>query len=255
MREEFDPERKDPALDRMVCVGHSMGGLVSRLLTADGGDDFWKLVSDRPLDDLRLKDETRAELRQTFYFKRQDCVSRVVFMGTPHHGSRLSPSAVGRLAVKLVHLPHDLMEVTQDVASENPDLPKFDKKPLPTSVDLLAPEAPALELIAARPRPPVVHYHSIIGVISPSQAKLETWLSGDKERGDGVVPYSSAHLPVGPGGVVDSERIVEADHFHVHHHPLAILELRRILLEHLKESETAAVIVPVSGSAKKGAVD
>jgi hypothetical protein len=55
------------------------------------------------------------------------------------------------------------------------------------------------------------------------------------------VPYSSAHLDG-----VDSEVTVEADHFHVHHHPRAILELRRILLEHLKESETAAVIVPVS---------
>jgi pimeloyl-ACP methyl ester carboxylesterase len=243
MREEFDPDHKDPALDRMVFVGHSMGGLVSRLLTVNGGDDFWKLVSDRPLEDYRLKDATRSELRQTFYFPRQDYVSRVVFLGTPHHGSRLSPSAVGRLAVKLVHLPRDLMEATQDVASENPDLPKFDKKPLPTSVDLLAPEAPALELIAARPRPPVVHYHSIIGVISPKETKLETWLSGDKERGDGVVPYNSAHLDG-----VDSELVVEADHFHVHHHPRAILELRRILLEHLKESETTAVVVPVSQS-------
>ena len=41
-------QRRDPALDQMVLVGHSMGGLVSRLQTVDGGDDFWKLVSDEP---------------------------------------------------------------------------------------------------------------------------------------------------------------------------------------------------------------
>ena len=39
----------------MVLVGHSMGGLVSKLLTVDSGDDFWKLVSDRPFDDLKLQ--------------------------------------------------------------------------------------------------------------------------------------------------------------------------------------------------------
>ncbi len=52
------------------------------------------------------------------------------------------------------------------------------------------------------------------------------------EPGDGVVPYSSAHLEG-----VDSELVVPADHFTVHHHPLAVLEVRRILLEHLKEGE------------------
>jgi pimeloyl-ACP methyl ester carboxylesterase len=244
LREELDPAHKDQALDRMVFVGHSMGGLVSRLLTVDGGDDFWKLVSDHPLDQLQLREDTRTELRQTFYFKRTDCVTRVVFMGTPHGGSQLSPSRLGRLAVKLVHMPRDLMQETKDLANENPDLaPLLKKRPLPTSVDLLAPGAPALQLIAARPLPPVVHYHSIIGVLSPNEEKVETWVFGEHEPGDGVVPYKSAHLEG-----TDSELIVDADHFHVHHHPRAILELRRILLEHLQESERSAEIIPVSGS-------
>ena len=39
-----------PALDQMVLVGHSMGGLVSRLMTVDSGDDFWHLVSTQPFD-------------------------------------------------------------------------------------------------------------------------------------------------------------------------------------------------------------
>jgi hypothetical protein len=87
-----------------------------------------------------------------------------------------------------------------------------------------------------------VHYHSIIGVAPAKRTYLETWLSGDDGPGDGVVPYASAHLEG-----VDSELVVPADHFHVHHHPLAILEVRRILLEHLKEVEPAKEIVPVSG--------
>ena len=47
MRQSLDPEGKDRALDDMVFVGHSMGGLISRLMTIDGGEDFWKMVSPR----------------------------------------------------------------------------------------------------------------------------------------------------------------------------------------------------------------
>jgi hypothetical protein len=213
----------------MVFLGHSMGGLVSKLMTVDSGDDFWRLVSDEPFDKLKLREDVREELRQTFFFERQSCVKRVVFLGTPHHGSKLSPSPLGRLAVHLVRLPRDVMTASRDLVSENPDLPTLLRtRPLPTSVDLLAPNAPALELLAARPRPERVHYHSIIGVVSTPSTNVERWLAGDSaEPGDGIVPYRSAHLDN-----ADSELVVPADHFHVHHHPLALLEIRRILLEH-----------------------
>ena len=41
-REDIDPQHKDAALDDMVLIGHSMGGLISKLMTVDSGDDFWK---------------------------------------------------------------------------------------------------------------------------------------------------------------------------------------------------------------------
>jgi hypothetical protein len=76
-----------------------------------------------------------------------------------------------------------------------------------------------------------VHYHTIAGVISTTSTNFERWLAGDRcDPGDGVVPYKSAHLDN-----VDSELVVPADHFHVHHHPLAVQEVRRILLEHYQE--------------------
>jgi hypothetical protein len=57
---------------------------------------------------------------------------------------------------------------------------------------------------------------------------LERWLAGaPNEPSDGVVPVSSAHLDS-----AESEIVVRADHSHVHQHPLAVLEVRRILLEH-----------------------
>src|SRR6185437_4044965 len=171
LRKEVDPRHQDAALDNMVFVGHSMGGLISKLMTlssgdaGDAGDDFWKLVSPEPFDKIKMPDKAREELQQTFFFQRENCVTRCIFIGTPHHGSKLSPSPLGRLAVHLIHLPHDLMAASQDLMKDNPNLPApLHTHPLQTSVDLLAPQAPALELMAARPRPQYVHYHSIIGV-------------------------------------------------------------------------------------------
>jgi pimeloyl-ACP methyl ester carboxylesterase len=231
LREDIDPGHRDPALDQMVFVGHSMGGLVSRLLTVDSGEDFWHLVSNRPLDELRLQPASRADLREMFFFKPVPNVRRVVFIGTPHHGSRLSPSPLGRLADKVVRLPGTLMSAAHDLSTENPDLTSaIHLRQIPTSVDLLAPGSRALEELASRPRPPGVHYHTIAGVVHTTAVKLENLLAGDHEPGDGVVPYRSAHLET-----AESELVVPADHFDVHHHPLSIMEIRRILLEHYRE--------------------
>ena len=73
------------------------------------------------------------------------------------------------------------------------------------------------------PRAEWTRYHNIIGVV-PKQ----TFVGRVSEEGDGVVTVKSAHLEH-----VASEISIEADHLVVHRHPLAILEVRRILLEHI----------------------
>jgi pimeloyl-ACP methyl ester carboxylesterase len=233
LRNEVDPRHEDPALDNMVFVGHSMGGLIANLMTIDSDEDFWKIVSkNEPFEKLKLPEDARTELRQTFFFQREPCVKRVVFIGTPHRGSKLSPSPLGRLAVHLVRMPRDLMTLHADIVKDNPDLAKVLRdRILPTSIDLLEPGAPALQLMANRPRPQNVHYHTIAGVTSTASTSVERLLAGDTgDPGDGVVPYTSAHI-----GEADSELVVRADHFHVHHHPLAIQEVRRILMEHYQQ--------------------
>jgi pimeloyl-ACP methyl ester carboxylesterase len=231
LRNEVDPQHKDPALDNMVFVGHSMGGLIANLMTIDSGEDFWKIVSNEPFDKLKLPADARAELEQTFFFQRQSCVKRVIFIATPHRGSKLSPSPLGRLAVHLVQMPSEIRTIHSDLIKDNPGLAKvMRERALPTSIDLLAPDAPALKLMVHRPRPDNVHYHTIYGDIKAASTKLEFWLVGGSDDGDGVVPFSSAHIVN-----ADSEVKVRADHFHVHHHPLAIQEVRRILTEHYQQ--------------------
>jgi pimeloyl-ACP methyl ester carboxylesterase len=230
LRNEVDPERRDPALDQMVFVGHSMGGLVAKLLTQESGGDFWGLVSQQPFDTVKASADTKGELQRVFFFERQSCVKRVVFLGTPHRGSKLSPSPPARLLAKFIRLPRDLMDAAADLARENPDLwpslgnPKSPR--LPTSLDLLAPGSPALEALAARPAPPGVHYHSVIGVA----------FGDDKTGSDGVVSYASAHIEP-----VDSEIVIPAHHQNVHHHPRAVQEVMRILREHLRQARSQVV--------------
>jgi pimeloyl-ACP methyl ester carboxylesterase len=242
LRADLDPEGRDPALNDLVLVGHSMGGLISKLLTIDGGDDFWSLVSNQPLADVRARPDVRSELQQVFYFERTPIVKRVVFLATPHHGSKLSPSFLAQKALRFVQLPKTLMAAADDLTKENPNLTV---RQLPTSVDLLAPNAPALELLASRPRPAGVHYHSVVGVAPTNDAVIERWLAGDrKEPGDGVVPYTSAHLET-----AETELPVPADHFHVHQHPLAVREVRRILLEHAEAARRGSEVITATAHA------
>lgn len=224
LREELDPQGRDQALDHLVLVGHSMGGLVSKLLTVDSKEDFWTLVSPRPFDSLKVGTDTRAELRRLFYFQKTPSVERVVFLATPHHGSKLSPSPPARLAARFIRLPKRLMKVVGEVASADPQAsPRLRDGQIANSLDLLAPGAPALELLASRPIPRRVHFHSIIG------EAFGQGISGS----DGVVPYASAHLEG-----VDSEVVIPAHHLALHHHPRAVLEVRRVLEEHLREVQT-----------------
>lgn len=221
LRQELDPQRRDGALDQMVIVSHSLGGVVSKLLVTESGDNFWRLVTRQPFDSLRLRPQTRAQLARLFFFHPQPCVRRVVFLATPHHGSKLAPSPAGQLVAQFIRMPQELGQAVHDVAEADPQiLPGLRDDAIANSVDMLAPGAPALELLASRPQPRGVHFHSIIGIIS-----------GHGDDGtDGLVTYRSAHLQG-----VDSEIIVPAGHSTIHQHPRSVAEVRGILMEHLRE--------------------
>jgi hypothetical protein len=57
LRRVLDPEHREPALDQMVVIGHSMGGLVSRMQTVPSGDAYWNTVSNKPLDAVKAQPE------------------------------------------------------------------------------------------------------------------------------------------------------------------------------------------------------
>jgi pimeloyl-ACP methyl ester carboxylesterase len=224
IRAELDPQIRNPNLDQLVLVGHSMGGLVSMLQTIESGDDFWRLLSDKPLEDLRATPDEKTRLAKSFYFHPNSAVKRVVTLGTPHRGSPFANEATRELGRRFIKLPEMMLELGTKLTLTNPGF--FRNKELlttTTSIDSLAPDCPIFPVMLRAPHAGWTSYHNIAGVVPH-----RTLLGRVAEEGDGVVSFQSAHLDH-----IASEIVVPADHMEIHRHPLSILEVRRILLEHI----------------------
>jgi hypothetical protein len=227
MQQTLDPGRQNPALHQMVLVGHSMGGLVARMQTIESGDDLWRILSDKPLDELKADDASRARLARIVYFHPNPSVTRVVTLGTPHRGSDFANDYTRWLSRKLIFLPEMMVQLTSKVTRDNPG---FFRDTVfltcSTSIDSLSPQSPVFPVLMQAQRAPWVKYHNVAGVLT--NEGLGNRISG---KGDGVVAYDSAKMED-----VVSELVIDAEHMSVHRNPRATLEVRRILLEHWEES-------------------
>ncbi|CAM2066478.1 AB hydrolase-1 domain-containing protein [Sulfidibacter corallicola] len=223
--DEVDPERDDPAMKDLVVLCHSMGGLLTRTLVTHSGDDVWNAAFDRKLEDMDLEAGQRAFLSGVFQFQPKPYVSRVVFISVPHQGSRMADGWIGRLGSSLVRLPEQFKNRLNDIMARNPGVVKPETAELfarrgPTSIKALSPTRGIVRVFGKLPIDRRVAVHSILGDRGKGQ------LEGGS---DGVVPYESAHLDD-----VASELVVPSGH-DAHTHPLAIIEIKRILTQHLRE--------------------
>jgi pimeloyl-ACP methyl ester carboxylesterase len=221
-----DPSGEDSALKNIVIMGHSQGGLLSRMTVVDTGEKLFKAVTGKTIEELDLSPEEETLVRQYTVFKPLPEVRRVIFIATPHRGSILAGSFVRKLVSRLVALPGEAVQAGVDllkISERHPVLEQIKFNMARTSVDSMSPENPGLLAIAEMPFPDHVKAHSIIAIDGDEQPP-----DGD----DGVVAYSSAHLKG-----VESELVVPYGHS-CHVEPLVIEEVRRILVEHLKETNT-----------------
>ena len=217
-RQRCDPDRSDPAFDRMVIVGHSMGGLVAKMMVVKSGDRIWRVVSNRPFEELAGERDDRDLFRRALFFEPRPEVRRVVFIATPHQGSRLDRGSLQHVGTRLIRLPDPLRAAHARVIARNPPtfFSEHFRKGLPTSIDELEPGSPILTGLSDLTVTPTIKAHSIIAV-RPETAR--------QTRTDGLVTYDSAHL----AGAA-SERVVAAGHL-CQDHPDIIREVRRILVE------------------------
>ncbi|MDD5141767.1 MAG: alpha/beta fold hydrolase [Verrucomicrobiales bacterium] len=222
----LDPEGKDAALRHMVVIGHSQGGLLAKLTATDTGDKLWQLVSKTNIDALDIDVPTRDLLRSNFFFKPLPCVSRVIFIATPHRGSYQNTSFVQNLLNRFMSFPSDLVEASASLMKLNDtlNLPPSLRKGVPSSLNGMATDNPFMLTLADIPVAPDIKANSIIAIKGDDQPP---------NGADGVVQYTSAHVDY-----TESEFIVRSGHS-CQMNPLTIEEVRRILLENLGETKPA----------------
>ncbi|MCR9293531.1 MAG: alpha/beta fold hydrolase [bacterium] len=226
MRESLDPERRYQALNHTVMVGHSMGGLVSRMQTIESDDRFWDILSDKPFEEVQGDPEVVGRLRKAAFFEPNRDIQRVITIGTPHRGSDYANDTTKWLGRQLIKLPNIMVTSGVQLISQNPGVFRnTDLLTTATSIDSLSPDSPVFPAMLRAPTAPWVRYHNIIGMVPK-----RTWLGTKEATGDGVVEAESARIQ----GAA-SEIVVESEHQHIHRHPKAIFEVRRILLTHLED--------------------
>jgi hypothetical protein len=196
----------------LILVGHSMGGILARAqvsrVTEKDAETIVPTIASIPESE---------PVRRALVFEPRTDVSRVVFMFTPHRGSRLASGGLGAWGIRLIRLPDTLIGELQQIGDQ---LAGTSYGRLPTSIQGLSPDSQFLRILDGTR--PVTPTHSIIG----DRGRGTGWASSD-----GVVPYTSAHLPA-----AESELIVPTGHSGFAH-PLAVKELLRILHQSLRDEQ------------------
>jgi len=214
---ELDPDDKDTGVKRMVVIGHSQGGLLTKMTVIDSGMHLWPFSV--PPEELGLDVETRDLLTHALLIKPLPFVRRVIFIATPHRGSYQALGILGSFASWMINLPGRFTKMSVDFLTlqrKGIFLGPASSR-LPTSIDNMNPNNRFIVALSAIPIADGVVANSIVGVEGGGPPA---------EGGDGVVKYSSAHIEG-----VESEKIVNSPHS-MQGNPETIQEVKRILLKH-----------------------
>lgn len=207
-----------------VLIGHSMGGIIARLLVSDADvtPKALSMMSNRQLN--KYKNVPIVSQRMNI----QDIpnFSRAIFLSAPHHGTAYADLWFTRAARKVIKLPGAFLTAVGDTLQSQEhdfsDLAKqIDQGLIQNGPSDLSYKSKFMVLTSdIVPRKGLL-FHSIMGNNTDS--------NDPNVITDGVVPYKSAHLD----GAV-SEKIIKGGHS-IQETPEAVLELRRILRLHLMQ--------------------
>ncbi|MBE6384817.1 MAG: hypothetical protein E7048_04020 [Lentisphaerae bacterium] len=219
-------QRSTAQFDKMVLVGHSMGGLLSRLQITECQEQLLaKELNIKNFENIkkRLNSKHKKYFSSLLNFTPAPFVKRVIFIAVPHRGSQVATSWIGRMGAALIRLPAELVYRNIQLISELVSKGKLvlNAGSYGTGIDNLRPDDTMLQLLNKLKFAPGIPFHSIIGNRSAA---------GIPGGSDGIVPYSSSHLD----GAV-SELVVQSGHS-VQRNALAIQEVRRILLLHISKN-------------------
>ena len=219
LREKLDlAARAFPGHQPVVLVGHSLGGLIARLMVLDSGDRLWLAYFHRSPAKTPLRSQDRKHLEGSLIFTHRRDVGRVIYLAAPHRGTIFAANWIGRTVTRLVQLPADVLTLGQDIVSVAAfQQSGFGMRRIPSCIDTMAPDNFFIREVNKLPPVSGIPYHSVIA---------DRGRGNTPDSDDGVVAYWSCHLD----GAA-SETIVPCDHM-VNQHPSGIAEVRRLLYQH-----------------------
>jgi pimeloyl-ACP methyl ester carboxylesterase len=218
----LDPAGLAPGSRNVTLVGHSMGGVIARLLVVDSDDALWDEFFGRPVS--AEERERFAMLEPYLELEPLPQVERAIFLAAPHRGAPMARDWRGRAAAAVVRLPvstaRTLSSIANAVATDTP-LRADALRRRRNSITNLSDRDDYLRATADLPVASGIEYHSIIA----RRVATDTL----EASSDGIVPYKSAHL-----AGASSELVVASRHS-VYDAPQAVAEVRRILTDNLDQ--------------------
>ncbi len=225
LRKELDAaEKRFPLKHKMVVIGHSMGGCISRLLITDTDEKLWLVNFGKPPSQVNLSKNSKTLLEESLVFQHRSEIGRVIFIAAPLKGSDLASGWPGRIGSWLIKAPFTLINVGNEaikaVVSTGDSLKV---NGMPNSVDTLSPDNRFVKEINKIPLTPGIPYHTIMG----DRGKGGNHDKTAPVQSDGIVPYWSSHM-----AGAESELVVPSGHS-AHQNERAMEEVDRILRANL----------------------
>ena len=220
VRNVVDPSRSDPALDHTVLVGHSMGGVLSKMMAQETGTTLWNAAITVPPERFRAPPEL-ARVADRDAGLRARAVREQA--GLHRHASSRQPDRerAGRMGGERPDAQADGASRAdrRDRGLERPERAHARAQSEPAQLD---------QQLEDR--------QSDSGCSGPDSDRSHRFPITRSSRGkrrnadsDGVVDYVSSHLEG-----AESEKIVTGDHSS-QETPEVTGEIRRILTEHLEK--------------------
>ena len=107
---KFDPNGNNPAFNKTVLIGHSMGGILAKMMVQTPGNAFLKKgLNLSSVDELNLTEKQKKFVEEMLMFKRLPFVDEVIFLNVPHRGSETTRNTISVWAAKLINMPVKLV--------------------------------------------------------------------------------------------------------------------------------------------------
>ena len=223
----LDPEGDAAARSGIVLIGHSLGGVVARMLCVESGDALWSTAFTVPPQTVQANTADGTDIESVFRFQPYPGISRAIFMAAPHRGSPNADLWLGRLFRALVGGRSPEIQSLSRFARDHPDM-------VHEALRVTYQQARVNSISTLQVSQPIRRAgESLMPVAGIDYHTIAAFLPDEEPASDGAVPLSSALLP----GAA-STLVVKSGH-DIYDHDQAVVEVLRILREDLMEAEPA----------------